>query len=310
MIACVFSGQGAQKAGMGSDLCSRSTAARDIYRLAADVLDCDLLSLDDGELAQTRYAQLSIVTMSLAAWAAFQAEDDDLPAQAFAGFSLGEYTVLGAAGVLELPDLLKLVRERARLMQAASDAVPGAMYAVMGLDEASLLEVVGRPGFENKVFAVNFNSPGQTVIAGLAAETELCTHELGAAGARKIRKLNVSGAFHTPLMRPAALELADFARGLKFGQPLGRLYANGSAGPIPADVSWPDYLAAHMCGPVHWTDEVMNLHQNGCQAFLEFGPGKVLTGLIRKIVPDCPALPIEDSITLAAALSAAKELGR
>lgn len=304
MIACVFSGQGAQKPGMGVDLSQQSEAARKVYKIASDVLDCDLLALGEPELAQTRYAQLSIVTMSLAAWAAFCEGAADLPAPAFAGFSLGEYSALGAAGVLDLPDLFRLVRERARLMQEASDAIPGVMYAVMGLEEDTLLQVVGQPEFDGKVFAVNFNSPGQTVIAGLASAAEICVNELSSAGARKIRKLNVSGAFHTPLMEPAARQLTDFARGLTFHSPHAPLYANGTAAPIPLNTNWPDYLAQHMCSPVRWTNEILRLHQDGCQTFVEFGPGKILTGLIRKIVPDCPAFAVEDCRTLSDALAA------
>jgi len=303
MIACVFSGQGSQKAGMGADLCNANPASQAVYSQAAEILGFDVLNLSEEQLAQTRYAQLAIVTMSLAAWAAFKAQAPALPPVAFAGFSLGEYSALGAAGVLSLPDLLALVQERARLMQEATDAVAGAMYAVMGLEEKLLLEVVNRPQFAGQVFAVNFNSPGQTVIAGLEGPAAACTEELTAAGARKIRRLNVSGAFHTPLMADAAQRLADFAAKLTFTAPAGPFYSN--AGQLLAsDISWPDYLASHMCSPVRWTEEVQQLQADGAEKFLEFGPGKVLTGLIRKIAADIPALPLEDSKTLGEALAA------
>lgn len=304
MIACVFSGQGSQKTDMGQELCAQSPAARSVYAAAADFLGFDLLTLDEEQLAQTRFAQLSIVTMSLAAWAAFKESAGDLPTTAFAGFSLGEYSVLVAAGVLTLTDLLKLVNERARLMQAASDATPGVMYAVMGMDDAILLEVVGQPQFAGKVYAVNFNCPGQTVIAGLEEPAAACVEALTAAGARKIRRLNVSGAFHTPLMQPAAEQLTAFAGGLTFSQPSGVVYSNTSGLPLPADTDWPAYLALHMCSPVRWTAEVSNLKQDGAAAFFEFGPGKVLTGLIRKITPESVVQPVEDSRTLADALAA------
>lgn len=304
MIACVFSGQGSQKTGMGQELCTQSPAARSVYAEAADFLGFDLLTLDDEQLAQTRFAQLSIVTMSLAAWAAFKESAGDLPSTVFAGFSLGEYSVLGAAGVLTLTGLLTLVDERARLMQAVSDATPGVMYAIMGMDDAKLLEVVGQPQYAGKVYAVNFNCPGQTVIAGLEEPAAVCVEALTAAGARKIRRLNVSGAFHTPLMQSAAEQLTAFARSLSFRQPSSIIYSNSSGFQLPADTDWPVYLATHMCSPVRWTDEVLQLRHNGAAAFFEFGPGKVLTGLIRKITPESIVQPVEDSRTLADALAA------
>jgi [acyl-carrier-protein] S-malonyltransferase len=178
------------------------------------------------------------------------------------------------------------------------------MYAVIGFDDDRLLEIVGQPRYAGQVFAVNFNCPGQTVIAGFEAPVAACADELTAAGARKLRRLNVSGAFHTPLMEPAAQKLAVFARGLTFHEPAGVIYTNTSGGRIPTGTDWPAYLASHMCGPVRWTREVLNLQQDGCHTFIEFGPGKVLTGLIRKILPDgAIVLPVEDSMSLAAALT-------
>jgi [acyl-carrier-protein] S-malonyltransferase len=213
--------------------------------------------------------------------------------------------MLGAAGVLELPSLLTLINERARLMQEACEATPGAMYAVIGFDDDRLLDIVGQPRYAGQVFAVNFNCPGQTVIAGFEAPAAACAEELTAAGARKPRRLNVSGAFHTPLMEPAAQKLAVFARGLTFHEPAGAIYTNTSGARMPAGTDWPAYLASHMCGPVRWTREILNMQQDGCHTFIEFGPGKVLAGLIRKILPDgTAALPVEDSVTLAAALAA------
>jgi len=303
MIACVFSGQGSQKPGMGTDLCAVSPAARAVYGQASAVLGFDVLALDEEQLTQTRYAQLAIVTLSMAAWAAFKEQAGTLPPLAFAGFSLGEYSALGAAGVLDLPELLALVQERSRLMQEATDSVAGAMYAVMGMDEQLLLEVVARPQFAGQVFAVNFNSPGQIVIAGLEGAAAACAEELTAAGARKIRKLNVSGAFHTPLMADAAHRLTEYARRLTFRTPTAPFYSN-SGRCLSPDVSWPEYLSEHMCSPVRWTEEVLQLHADGAEKFIEFGPGKVLTGLIRKITADVPAMPVEDSKTLADAVSA------
>ena len=305
MIACVFSGQGAQQPGMGQELCRSNESARRIYAEAAGLLGIDLLQLTGEQLATTRFAQLSIVTLSLAAWEAFRDGCKLESPQAFAGFSLGEYSAIGAAGILGLPDLLALVNERASLMQQAAETSPGSMFAILGLDDERLLEIVSQPVYAGKVFAVNFNCPGQIVIAGLADDSAACADDLKAAGARRVIKLNVNGAFHTPLMQPAALKLAEFARKLKFLEPAGSFYSNTSGGRLNAGLDWPEYLASHMCNPVHWTSEVQTLQQDGCSAYLEFGPGKVLTGLIRKIVPGCTVFPVEDSITLADAVAGA-----
>ncbi len=298
MLACVFSGQGSQKAGMGQDLCQNSPAARKIYAEAAKQLGFDLLQLAEEQLATTRYAQLSIVTLSLAAWEAFWENRAQEVPLAFAGFSLGEYSALGASGVLSFADLLTLVDERARLMQQTAEANPGAMYAVLGLDDARLLEVVAQKSYAGQVFAVNFNSPGQIVIAGKENAAAACAEELKSAGARRLVKLNVNGAFHTPLMQPAADHLADFARRLTFHEPSAPFFTNSTGAKLEPGQDWPSYLAAHMCNPVRWTAEVLALQQGGCGTFLEFGPGKVLTGLIRKIIPGSLVFPIEDSSTL------------
>lgn len=305
MIAGIFSGQGSQRPGMGQELCAASPAARQVYGEAAAQLGIDLLQLDDSQLAQTRYAQIAIVTLSLAAWQAFRSELETAvpPAVAFAGFSLGEYSALGAAGVLGQADLLALVSERARLMQEAAAACPGAMYAVLGLDDAKLLDIVGQSRYEGRVFAVNFNCPGQIVIAGQEAAAAGCADELQAAGARRLVRLNVSGAFHTPLMAPAAGRLAAFAQSLTFREPAGPFYANQTGLPVAAGCDWPAYLAAHLCSPVRWSDEVASMQRAGCSAYVEFGPGKVLTGLVRKILPGSAVFPVEDARSLTEACS-------
>jgi [acyl-carrier-protein] S-malonyltransferase len=304
MIAAVFSGQGAQYAGMGQDLCSRSAVARRIYDDAAGLLGLDLLRLDEEQLAQTRFTQLSVVTLSLAAWQALRVEAR-LPAPvAFAGFSAGEYSALGAAGVLDLPELLNLVNERARLMQQAAEENPGAMYAILGLDDARLLEIVSGPTYTGQVFAVNFNCPGQIVIAGLTGAAEACAEELKIAGARRVSRLKVNGAFHTPLMKPASKELAAYAARLTFKTPAGPFYSNLDGNPLQGSVDWPNYLARQMCSPVRWAQEVGKLQQDGCTLWLEFGPGKILSGLIRKTLPGTSPWPVEDAGSLDEAVRA------
>jgi [acyl-carrier-protein] S-malonyltransferase len=308
MIGCVFSGQGSQYVGMGQDLCSRSGAARQVYRQAGDLLGYDLQKLSEEELAQTRFTQLSVVTLSLAAWHAL-CEVRGLPGQlAYAGFSVGEYSAMGASGVLDLPDLLGLVRERARLMQQAAEATPGAMYAVLGLDDSVLQEVLSRPAYIGKVYAANFNCPGQVVIAGLAESCDACAEELKTAGARRLTRLRVNAAFHTPFMADAARELARYAEKLTFRKPGGPFYCNPAGSLFDDSQSWPAYLARQMSSPVRWSQEVSHLHEDGCTTWLEFGPGKVLSGLIRKIIPGSAPWPVEDGKTLDEAVASLEQL--
>jgi [acyl-carrier-protein] S-malonyltransferase len=263
--------------------------------------------LSEEDLAQTRYTQLSVVTLSLAAWEAMKEVQELAGPVAFAGFSVGEYSAMGAAGVLDLPDLLGLVKVRARLMQEATEKTPGAMYAVIGLDDSVLQEVLERPDFKNRVFASNLNCPGQVVIGGYEESADACAEALKTAGARRLTRLKVNAAFHTPLMEPAANELATYARKLTFRQPAGPFYSNLTASLMDTNQNWPGYLASQMKNPVRWSEEVSRMTGDGCATWLEFGPGKVLTGLIRKIVTGSTPWPVEDGKTLDDAVNALKQ---
>jgi [acyl-carrier-protein] S-malonyltransferase len=302
---------------MGRELAEASAEARLIYEEAGDLLGYQVLDLDADQLGMTAYAQPAIITLSLAAWRAFtagraRAQADDLPLS-FAGFSLGEYSAIGAAGLLSLPHLFELIRERGRLMQEAAEACPGAMYAVLGLDDEKIISLLENERYQGKVYAANFNSPGQLVISGLAAPTAECAEELRTAGARRIVKLNVNGAFHTPLMASAADGLIQFARSLPFQSrpqvnydPLA-FFANPTGARKDETLDWPDYLAGQMCSPVRWTTEVQAIAQAGATGFYEFGPGKVLSGLIRKIIPGMATWNIEDPTGLDAALQSLRQ---
>lgn len=303
MIACVFAGQGSQIVGMGQNLCAESPRAKAVYAEAADLFSLDLLQLDETHLAQTRFAQLAIVTLSLAGWQALQAEADLGANLAFGGFSLGEYSAIGAAGILPTADVLRLVDRRSRLMQEAAETDPGAMYAILGLAEDRLLAVLADPAVEDQVYAVNFNCPGQIVIAGQVQAAGRAAEAMKAAGAKRVLQLNVNGAFHTRFMQPAADQLSQFARDLTFGQPSSAFYSNRTGDKLPTDVSWPDYLAEHMCNPVLWTREVQALHQAGADLFIEFGPGKTLSGLVKKIISGIAMSNVEDYASLQSAAS-------
>ena len=303
MIAYVFSGQGAQKAGMGTELARHYPAAAAVYEQASAHVGYDILELDDQQLAQTSYAQIALVTMSLAAWQAWNAESPLMSdPHVFAGFSLGEYSVLAAAGILDFTDLLNLVMLRAKLMQQASDENPGSMYAVIGLDAQKLNGVIRQNNWQDQVWLANDNAPGQIVIAGAENAARACADQLKSVGARRIVKLNVSGAFHTSMMRHAADQLAEYAAGLSFHQPRMSVYANPTGDTLGSDTDWPAYLARQMSEPVRWVDEVKAIKAQGADTFIELGPGRILTGLIRKILPGQLVLPVEDQAGLIAAL--------
>ena len=308
MLACVFSGQGSQYEGMGLHLCEHHASARAVYEEAADFLGYDPAGMDAVRLALTEYAQPAIITLSLAAWKAFgkmcESAAGKKPVHVFAGFSLGEYSALGTAGVLKLPQLLSLVQERGRLMQEAASQNPGAMYAVLGLADQQILDLLESVTYKDKVYAANFNSPGQLVISGLAAPAAACADDLRTAGARRIVQLNVGGAFHTPFMAGAAAELALYAANLTYHVPAGYFYSNASGGLRNDGLSWPDYLALQMCSPVRWTDEIKAIGSSGTSTFYEFGPGKVLAGLIRKILTGASVWSIDDDAGLAEAVQA------
>lgn len=331
MIAFVFPGQGSQKVGMGQELCHANPAAAEVMAAASKSAGVDLLNLDAEALTQTRYAQLAIVAHSLAAYtavtkelakkaangsraagvaraveAASAADTAKIKASAktaYAGFSLGEYSALCAAGRLSLEDTVRLVARRAELMQQASAQESGAMAAVIGLPAAAFGEILSKPELAGRVYAVNDNAPGQMVIAGEAAAVAAAAEPLKAAGARRIVPLSVSGAFHTRLMSPAAEPLRAFAAEFNFLPGQGLVFSNKTAAPLPAEADMPAYLSEHMLSPVLWRQEVEALIATGCTAFVECGSGKVLTGLIRKIAPQVPCWPIEDTESLTTAVT-------
>ncbi|NLO37306.1 MAG: ACP S-malonyltransferase [Clostridiaceae bacterium] len=294
MHSIIFSGQGAHYAGMGVALCQASPAARSLYQTASGCLGLDLLTLTADQLSQTRFAQPAIVAYSMACLAALREQVGSLPDEAcLAGFSLGEYTALGASGILDIPNLLRLVQARADFMQQAAEQNPGAMAAVIGLDDEIIAALLAEPAWRGRVFAVNFNAPGQVVVSGEQAVMDDCLAACRASGARKTIPLDVSGAFHTPLMQPAADRLFTYARNLCFKATASCLYSNLSGARLPETVDWPDYLARHLCGPVLWTAEVRQMAKDGTTCFLEAGPGKVLCGLVRRILPGAVAQPLD-----------------
>lgn len=293
MIAITFSGQGSHYENMGRALCQSSAIARKVYAQASASLGYDVLDLSLDQLGQTVYAQPAIVTFSLALWSEWQEKNMGRP-QGFnlaglAGFSLGEYSCLAAAGVLDLDQLLYLVQQRAVFMQEAAAKTKGGMAAVLGLADEDVLHVLAQKDWQGKVYPVNFNAPGQVVVSGLAEAIPSLARELQSAGARRVVPLKVSGAFHTPFMAQAAARLEDLASSLTFRQASHTLFSNLDGQPLAKNPAWPGYLARHLTSPVRWHELVKKMQESGAETFLEFGPGKVLTGLARKICPAAQA---------------------
>ena len=280
MKSYLFPGQGAQTVTMAEEIISDFPAAIPFYDEARDVIGTDFRNLTAEQLEQTRYAQLAIVIHSVAClekqWAGFPRSES----VAMAGFSLGEYTALYAAGVVGFPDLLRLVNERARLMQEAAVRSPGAMFAIIGLADENVEKIISE---YDAVYAVNYNCPGQLVIAGKTETTEAAAEKLLAAGARRAHRLSVNGAFHTPMMGDAAKALARFSAGISFRRPRTPLYSNTSADRMDEDTDFPTYLERHMISPVRFTEEIRKLRADGYEEHVELGPGRVLTGLVKKI---------------------------
>lgn len=278
----MFPGQGAQHPGMGVDLAERSAAAKRIFDAAGEAAGFDVLAAcrdsSPEELSRTELSQIAIFTHSLAALAAM--EERGVTFSAAAGFSLGEYTALTASGVLSLADGLRLVRRRGQLMQAAADAQDGCMAAVLGLDDAAVEEACRNAG--GVVLPVNYNCPGQLVVAGERAAVEAASEACKAAGARRVMPLAVSGAFHTPMMGEAAEALCAFAGELEFHQPKMPVYTNLTGGRLEVQ-GMPAHLRQHMVSPVRWCTLMQNAVRDGYASGCELGPGKTLCGFARKI---------------------------
>jgi [acyl-carrier-protein] S-malonyltransferase len=284
--AWLFPGQGAQEIGMGQDLWQDSKAARDVYTSADSVLGYSLSEVcftgPADKLRDTEYAQPAIFTTSLACLAAAIESGAVNQRPAFmAGHSLGEYTALVAAESMSLEGGLLLLRERARLMARAGEAAPGAMAAVLGLDEAAVREVCA----EADVDVCNLNLPSQTVIGG-SREGVLRAIELARSrGAQRALELNVSGAFHSRLMSAAVAGLEAAVAKTSVSAPLVPVVANASARLLSDEAAVRRELGAQIAQPVRWHESVEVMASAGVSRFFEFGPGRVLTGLARRLVP-------------------------
>lgn len=285
-LAFVFPGQGSQSVGMLADLALAHPGVRDTFAEASDGAGADLWTLaqegPENLLNRTEFTQPALLAAGVAVWRAWQASGGATPAL-LAGHSLGEYSALVAAGALSLHDAAHLVRRRGQLMQDASPPGTGAMAAVIGAEDALVLEACDAVSGAEVVVPANFNSPGQVVIGGHAAAVDRALAMLAERGVRKAVKLAVSVPSHTPLMRDAANHLAESMRGLSWSSPSIPVVQNVDANVHAQLDDIRDALVRQLYLPVQWTACVQALAAAGATRIGECGPGKVLTGLAKRI---------------------------
>jgi [acyl-carrier-protein] S-malonyltransferase len=301
--ALVFPGQGSQTVGMGRALAVASSAAAAVFAEADEALGQPISGLAwDGpaeDLDRTENAQPALLATSIAYLAAvrerWSAGGLDVPPAAFAaGHSMGQYSALVAAGVISLADGVRLVRERGRLMQASGSGRDGAMAAIIGLDEAHLPELVAQASTHGVFGVANRNAPGQVVVSGERPAIEAAAEISRELGARKAIILPVSVAAHSPLMAEAAAAMRGVIAEVEFRDPTIPLIANADARPITTADGARDELVDHLTAGVDWVAAVERMAAAGVGTFIEVGPGRVLTGLIKRIAPDAEAIALDD----------------
>ncbi len=289
--AYVFPGQGSQFSGMGKELFDSNETAKSLFLSANDILGFDITKImfegSEDDLRQTKVTQPAIYLHSVAmALTAIDFKPDMV-----AGHSLGEFSALVAAKSLSFEDGLKLVYKRALAMQKACEAVPGSMAAVLALDDA-IVDEICKSISDEVVVAANYNCPGQLVISGSVKGVEIACEKMKAAGAKRALILQVGGAFHSPLMKPAEEELKAAIESTDFSIPLCPIYQNvtAQAHSIPSEIK--ANLIKQLTAPVRWTQSVRNMASDGASTFVECGPGKVLQGLVKKITSESEVLSI------------------
>ncbi|MFK7904251.1 MAG: ACP S-malonyltransferase [Chitinophagales bacterium] len=281
MKAFIFSGQGSQVVGMGKTLCDLSGTSMEYLEIADDILGYKLSDLmfegTKAELKQTRITQPAVFVYSVIKARITR----DFKPDMVAGHSLGEFSALSAIRAIKYADALRLVAKRAELMQAACDATPSTMAAVLGLDDAIVESICA--SIEEIVVPANYNYPGQLVISGTLKGIEIAAEKLKEAGARNVLKLKVGGAFHSPVMESAKMELARAIEETPFKEPPCPIYQNVTGKPTQDPEEIKQNLIAHLTSPVRWTQTIENMVEDEARTFIEVGPRPVLKNMVKKI---------------------------
>ena len=304
--AFVFPGQGSQVVGMGLDLAQHHRVARDLFDEADEAVGFPLSTLcfegPEAELQLTENTQPAVLAASIAVLRVLESEGGPGPT-ALAGHSLGEYTALVASGALSFGDAVRAVRARGRFMQEAVPPGDGAMVAVIGLDRKAVEAICQEAAEDEVLFPANFNAPGQIVISGHVGAADRAVERAREAGARTAIRLKVSAPFHCPLMNEAGIRLAEVLAEIPFQHPEFPVISNVEARPVESIEEIRKLLVRQVSSPVRWEESVLAMAEDGIERFIEIGPGRVLTGLTRRIVPKAERLNVDDLKSLETVLA-------
>lgn len=288
MKSYVFPGQGAQYVGMGKDMYDRFEEAKSLFEKASEILGFRITDLmfegTEEDLRQTRVTQPAIFLHSVIL---AKMLGEEFTPDMVAGHSLGEFSALVAAGAISFDDGLKLVYARAMAMQKACEAEPSTMAAILGLADEVVEKICSE--IDDVVVPANYNSPGQLVISGSVKGIEIACEKLKEAGAKRALPLKVGGAFHSPLMEPARIQLAEAINSTPFSEPVCPVYQNVDANPHTDPEEIKANLILQLTAPVRWTQIMQNMHADGMAELTEVGPGTVLQGLVKKVAPEVEA---------------------
>lgn len=299
MIAFMFSGQGAQKAGMGKELYDNFPCAKEVFDKADEALGIkisDICFNEDERLNETEYTQPAILTMSVAALKV--ALEKGLKADFVAGLSLGEYSAHVASGSFDFEDAVKLVRKRGRFMTEAVPLGEGGMCAVLNLEEEKIQQACDEVKDIGRCYIANYNCPGQIAIAGDKAAVEKAAEKVKELGARKAVMLNVSGPFHTPLLESASVKLNKELLQIDIKDMAVPVITNLNAKPVPSKDDIIPILTKQVMSPVRWEQTVRYLLEQGVDTFIEIGPGKTLSSFVKKVDKNVAVYNIEDMASL------------